>query len=80
MTENQWRALLELQSHREKYKAVEDELWLSVQSNCHEIKKAAATDIEVDILESVLCSVSRLTNKDICTKIYICPHSSLSTA
>jgi hypothetical protein len=58
MTENQWCALLELRSYRERYKAAGDELWHSIQLGCRDIKKLADTDIGEDILEGILCTVS----------------------
>jgi hypothetical protein len=57
LTENQWCALLSLESHRGKYKAGGGSLWAGVETNCRDIKKWTGTDVEEDVLENMTCSV-----------------------
>jgi hypothetical protein len=67
LTENQWCALLSLESHRDKYKIAEGSLWLDVETNCQDIKKWTGTDIEQEVLENMTCIV----RTDLLTNLYL---------
>jgi len=57
LTENQWSALLNLKSHKDKLKISDTSFWPDVDRNCRSIKIWTGTDVEQDVLEDLICIV-----------------------
>jgi len=57
LTENQWSALLNLKSHKDKLKITDTSFWPDVDRACQDIKIWANTNVEQDVLEDLICIV-----------------------
>lgn len=57
LTEGQWCSLLNLESHRDDYRAAQGPNWEGVEAGCRLIRDGTGTDVDEDVLQNLICSV-----------------------